>query len=356
MNNQHYKSILNHQTTAVILLNAELCLTFLNPAAEVLLELSFPRVNGQRISRLLKEENPKQQQELANALNSGSPFTKRRVSIHLPSLRNITVDYSATPISQDGEQLLLIEVQPLDRLLRISREETLLSSQQTTQTLVRGLAHEIKNPLGGLRGAAQLLERCLEDPSLTDYTQIIIEEADRLSNLVDQLLGPNSAPTMQPTNIHEVLERVYTLVDVENNGKVLIERDYDPSFPDIQGDKALLIQVFLNIIRNAVQAVNSIHTDDGVITLRTRSQRQFTIGNKRHRVVLRVDVIDNGPGIPPELIDNIFLPMVTGRAEGTGLGLSIAQSIINQHQGLIACTTEPGKTRFTIYIPLELDQ
>ena len=249
-----------------------------------------------------------------------------------------------------------MEIEPRDRLLRISREEEMLAQQETTRVLVRGMAHEIKNPLGGIRGAAQLLERELPDPELKDYTQVIIEEADRLRTLVDRMLGPNTAPRLSPTNIHEVLERVRTLLDAESKGTVTFSRDYDPSLPEFLGDKEQLIQALLNIARNAMEALEA-HLDQQAtpeIIFRTRALRQFTIGHKRHRLVCRIDIIDNGPGIPPELLQNVFYPMISGRADGTGLGLSIAQSIIGQHRGLIECDSEPGQTDFIIFIPLEL--
>ncbi len=206
-----------------------------------------------------------------------------------------------------------------------------------------------------LRGAAQLLARELNDPKLHDYTNIIIDEADRLRHLVDPMLGPHRAPEKQKTNIHEVLERVRQLVEAESDGSIRIIRDYDPSIPDILGDREQLIQAFLNVIRNAQQALrqDSPSDSDPTIVLRTRTLRQLTIGTHRHRLVCSVDIVDNGPGIPADLRASIFLPMVSGRAEGTGLGLSIAQSILNQHNGLIECRSEPGNTVFSLHIPLE---
>jgi two-component system nitrogen regulation sensor histidine kinase GlnL len=346
----HYKTVLDNLATAVLLIDDQLNLSYLNPAAEILLEVSLQRVTGEPIANLFLE-NGEQLEGLQAAIDSGSPFTKRQTLIRTPSPQEYTVDYTVTPIHNGTQTSLLMEIQPLDRLLRISREETIISSQQTTKTLVRGLAHEIKNPLGGLRGAAQLLEKELNDDNLKDYTQIIIEEADRLTRLVDQLLGPKKAPQMAALNIHEVLERVFTLIEAESAGSIALKRDYDPSIPDVQGDKEQLIQAVLNIVRNAMQALNG--QNNATIILRTRTHRQFTIGAVRHRLVVRIDIADNGPGIPGDLIDTIFLPMVTGRAEGTGLGLSISQSIINQHRGLVECASETGNTVFSLYIPLE---
>ncbi|OII59395.1 PAS domain-containing sensor histidine kinase, partial [Pseudomonas putida] len=268
--------------------------------------------------------------------------------------QTITVDYAVTPILHQGQTLLLLEVHPRDRLLRITKEEAQLSKQETTKMLVRGLAHEIKNPLGGIRGAAQLLARELPEEGLRDYTNVIIEEADRLRNLVDRMLGSNKLPSLAMTNIHEVLERVCSLVEAESQGCITLVRDYDPSLPDVLVDREQMIQAVLNIVRNAMQAISSQNELRlGRITLRSRALRQFTIGHVRHRLVARVEIIDNGPGIPPELQDTLFYPMVSGRPDGTGLGLAITQNIISQHQGLIECESHAGHTAFSIYLPLE---
>ena len=209
----------------------------------------------------------------------------------------------------------------------------------------------MKNPLGGIRGAAQLLARELSSPDQLEYTQIIIREVDRLRALVDQLLGPNKQLEPESLNIHEVLEHVRQLIEAEIDQTISVIRDYDPSLPDLSGDRSQLIQAILNITRNALQACEGQASCK--ITLRTRVLRQFTIGSNRHKLVCKIDIQDNGPGIPEDMIGLIFLPMVTGRAEGTGLGLSISQSIINRHGGLLECQSEPGNTVFTIYLPLE---
>lgn len=264
------------------------------------------------------------------------------------------MDCSVTPFPEEGSDnsRLILELHPVDRILRINREEGLISSQQNTQALIRGLAHEIKNPLGGLRGAAQLLARELPDPALEEYTRVIIGESDRLRDLVDRMLGSHRQPQFSQLNIHEILEHVRTLLSAEAGPGILFLRDYDPSLPDLRGDRSQLIQAIINIARNAMQATED-NAGDRVISLRTRVQRQFTIGANRYRLVCRVDIGDNGSGIPPELLYSIFIPMVSGRPQGTGLGLAISQSIINQHHGLIECSSEPGRTEFTLYIPLE---
>ncbi|MFA7554338.1 MAG: nitrogen regulation protein NR(II) [Spongiibacteraceae bacterium] len=350
--------ILGNLQTAILLVNPDLSIRYINSTAEALLEVSGNRVIGEPISLLFFEKDNADSSLLA-AINNINAFTKRETRLVLATTgQTITVDCAVTPIfEEDTVTSLIMELHPLDRLLRISREEGLLAAQQNSQALIRGLAHEIKNPLGGLRGAAQLLAKELPSEELTDYTNIIIEEADRLSNLVDRMLGSHNLLDIQALNIHEVLERVKSLIDAETCGQITILRDYDPSIPELKGDKEHLIQAILNVVRNAMQALLDNSSQKPVanptIELKTRTLRQFTIGSHRHRLVCNINISDNGPGIPKDIIETIFLPMVSGRADGTGLGLSIAQSIINHHHGLIECSSEPGKTVFAIYIPLE---
>jgi two-component system nitrogen regulation sensor histidine kinase GlnL len=290
--------------------------------------------------------------DFKRALTKGESLTKRNLALGTPA-HPITVNLTIVPIQEkdtDRAEAVLVQIEQVDRHLRISMEEQILAQQNAARMLLRGLAHEIKNPLGGIRGSAQLLQRELASEELREYTQIIMDESDRLQSLVDRMLGPNKPLLLEPINIHKVLERVRQLVQVEAPAGVSIERDYDPSIPLVNGDGDLLIQAILNIVRNAAQAVGV----RGRILIRTRIHRQVTIGNKRNRLVVKIDVEDDGPGIPDALMGQIFYPMVTGRAEGTGLGLSIAQSLINQHGGLIECNSEPGHTVFSIFLPLEM--
>jgi two-component system nitrogen regulation sensor histidine kinase GlnL len=351
-----HTDILDNLQTAILLVDPDLSVSYLNSSAEALLETSGNQVTGESIAVLFSEKETEEATVL-DAIKSNNAFTKRETLLALPNGRSITVDCAITPIINNDEvSAMIMELQPLDRLLKISREEGLLSSQQNSQNLIRGLAHEIKNPLGGLRGAAQLLAKELPNRSLTDYTNIIIEEADRLGNLVDRMLGSHNLMNMQALNVHEVLERVKSLVDAETGDRVALQRDYDPSIPDINGDKERLIQAVLNIVRNAMQALLSNEnctTEKPTITLKTRTLRQFTIGTKRHRLVCKIEISDNGPGIAKEISETLFFPMVSGRADGTGLGLSISQSIITHHHGLIECSSEPGNTIFNLIIPLE---
>jgi len=336
-------------TTAVTLLDTSMRLVYLNPAAEMLFEISARKARGKALATLLIERG-NVLENLAESLETGHPFSERELVLSLPGGRSATVDCIVSPVFEPNEPtVLLVEWLHLDRHLRISREEHLINQHNATSALLRGLAHEIKNPLGGLRGAAQLLESELASPDLREYTTVIIDEADRLQNLVDRMLGPRQMPQRAELNVHQVLERVRQLVRAEAPAGVTIRHDYDPSIPPVIGDHDQLVQATLNIVRNAVQALG----DEGTVTLRTRVQRQFTINQQRHKLVIRIDIIDDGPGIPPELQESIFYPMVSGRAEGTGLGLSIAQSVISQHGGLIECRSKPGNTVFTLLLPLE---
>lgn len=348
------QQLLEYLNTGILLLDVELSVIYMNPSAEVLLQVSGRRGVGEPFYDLAWESE-KDKKALKGSITTGYTFTKRETEITLHNAQVITVDYSVSPIihPESHTPCLLIEIQGRDRLMRISREEQIIAKQESTRELVRGMAHEIKNPLGGIRGAAQLLSRALPDRSLDEYTNIIIEEADRLRDLVDSLLGSHQLPKQEEVNIHEVLERVCQLIEVDQIGDIKIVRDYDPSIPEFIGDKSQLIQATLNLCRNAVQAMIESNTQNPTLTLRTRSRSQFTIGNRRHRLVTHVSFEDNGPGIPQHIKENLFYPMVSGRAEGTGLGLSIAQSLINQHDGIIECESEVGKTKFSIYLPIK---
>jgi two-component system nitrogen regulation sensor histidine kinase GlnL len=348
----HQQRILENLSTAVLLLDKALCLRYMNPAAEMLFEVSVRHMVGNPAELLIHCDEGVTRESLLQALETGHPFTERELNLSLPDSKRTTVDCTVIPLHESDEDSgLLIEIQQIDRQLRISREEHLLSQHQAAQELIRGLAHEIKNPLGGLRGAAQLLEQELPDPALMEYTQIIINEADRLKNLVNRMLGSNRLPTLQEVNIHSLLERVRNLVLVESQQKLTIIRDYDPSIPDLLVDRDSVIQALLNILRNAAREISG--DPQGQITLHTRILRQFTIGNRRYRLVAQIGIEDNGPGIPESIREKLFYPMVTASEDGVGLGLSIAQSLINQHGGLIECTSEPGKTLFSVLLPVE---
>ncbi|MCB1675297.1 MAG: PAS domain-containing protein [Halioglobus sp.] len=345
------RDILDSISTGIVALDRNLCVVALNAAGEALLETSEKRSVGAHARQLLSQPS-EWLEDLQQVLASSSPLVRRGMPLTLLGGQQIHVDVIVTPVpGETSSAQLLVELQPVDRLLKISREEGLIHAHETTRTVIRGLAHEIKNPLGGIRGAAQLLSRQLTSDDLCEYTTVIIREADRLRDLVDRLLGPNQQLCLQPLNIHQILEHVRHLIAAEWDNQVRFARDYDPSLPEFPADSAQLVQAILNIMRNALQAAEQ--PGHCHMTLRTRAQRQFTIGTTRHRLVCRVDIIDNGPGIPAELQHAVFAPMVTGRADGTGLGLSIAQSIVNRHGGLLECQSEPGNTVFTLYLPME---
>ena len=337
--------VLDNLTRAVVVLDADRRVTLLNSAAEGMLQISARQIEGEALTQIFPGVTVLDG-AISQALDEGASYAEREIRLSLGADRVITVDCAITPLPA---QRLLLEFEPLDRHLRISRENQLIAQNQAIRELIRGLAHEIKNPLGGLRGAAQLLEAELGDEEQREYTRVIINEADRLRTLVNGLLGPETKPDIQPTNLHEVLERVRHLAVAEAPAAIRITRDYDPSIPAIPASADQLIQALLNVVRNAMQALGR----EGEITLRSRTQRRLTIGGAQHRLVARVDIIDDGPGIPPALQNQIFYPMVTGRAEGSGIGLPIAQTLVNQHGGLIECSSEPGCTMFTVWLPLE---
>lgn len=351
-------NILDNLNTAIVLLDSELRVQFINPAAEMLLGASSNKITSRAITRLVVD--PELLASIKNTLESNHPFTQREKNLQLQDC-SVVVDLTVQPMQSDhNERQLLIEFNQLDRHLRITREENLLVQNETVRALLRSMAHEVKNPLGGIRGAAQLLEREFSDEELTEYTQIIIEEADRLKKLVDRMLGPNALPNRTMVNIHSVTERVRSLLKADKMHDVRIFFDYDPSIPEIEFDPEHLIQAVLNIVRNAAQALSEQSENatknidkEKKITIRTRIMRHFNIGQKYYRLVAKMDIIDNGPGISKQMQERIFMPLITGRAEGTGLGLSIAQSLISQNGGLIECQSRPGKTVFSLLLPIK---
>ncbi len=292
--------------------------------------------------------------QTALAGTSSNDFAALRFEASLRRLHQdpVPVHVNVAPTDTRGE--VLVELWPLEQQVRQDREERLLEQAQAHKELIRNLAHEIKNPLGGIRGAAQLLEMELQSPELAEYTQVIVHEADRLQSLVDRLLAPHRHPhQVGDVNIHEVCERVRSLILVEHPHGLRVQRDYDTSIPEFRGDRAQLIQALLNIVQNAAQALTErIAQGDACITLRTRVARQVTFGRQRYRLALELHVIDNGPGVPDAIRDRIFYPLVSGRDGGSGLGLTLAQTFVQQHHGMIECESAPGRTDFRILIPL----
>lgn len=343
-------ALLDSLATAVVAIDDGMRIRYLNNAAEQLLGTSARRAVDQRLTRALTVPDSLFAR-IREALESGQPFTDRQVTVEPHGQDPQVVDLYLSPFRTGDERAgLVLEINTVDRPLRIARDEAMLAQQEHARSLLRGLAHEIKNPLGGLRGAAQLLARQLPDEELSEYTSIIIREADRLQNLIDRMLGPTTRPRRDPVNLHEVLEHVRKIVIAGAPEGVHVRFDYDPSIPECLTDRDRLVQVILNIAGNALQALG----ESGRIVFRSRVVSNFTIGGTRHPLVACIEIIDNGPGVPEALIDQIFYPMVTGTDVGTGLGLSIAQSMMNQLGGLIECSSEPGKTTFTVLIPLEI--
>lgn len=343
-------ALLDQLSTAVMLLDDGLRIVYLNAAAEQLFSASMSRTLGKKLVQIVNLSDALLAR-LSEAIESGQPLTDRQAVIEPHGQEAKVVDVAISPQLTDNQQRgLLIEMDALDRPLRIARDEAILAQQEHARSLLRGLAHEIKNPLGGLRGAAQLLEKQLDDPDLHDYTNIIIQEADRLRALIDRMLGPVTRPAREVVNIHEVLEHVRKITHVGAPTNVSISFDYDPSIPEFYSDRDRLVQVLLNIAGNAINAIG----ESGEIVFRSRVISNFTIGTQRHPLVAAIEIRDDGPGVPDELLDQIFYPMVSGTDIGTGLGLSIAQSIMNQIGGLIECRSEPGNTIFTVLIPLEI--
>jgi two-component system nitrogen regulation sensor histidine kinase GlnL len=336
--------------SAVLVVSSSGSVRYANPAAEHLLEVSVKSLSRQKLSGLF-----------ANGEELGALCAQALAHRYADLRQDLTLQRGGreplhvhTMVSAAGEEEVVVELRENVQQLKLDREERILDQSQANKELIRNLAHEIKNPLGGIRGAAQLLELELPDALLREYTQVIIKEADRLQTLVDRLLAPHRRPhIVGDVNIHEVCERVRSLVLAEFPSGLTIRRDYDASIPEFRGDKEQLIQAVLNIVHNAAQALRSrIAAGDAEIVLRTRVARQVTLAKVRYGLALDLHIIDNGPGIAPEIRDRIFYPLVSGREGGSGLGLTLAQTFVQQHLGLIECESRPGLTDFRILIPL----
>jgi two-component system nitrogen regulation sensor histidine kinase GlnL len=335
--------------TAVLLQDDERRLVYANAAAENLFELSRRTLTGRTLSELFGPCMPLEA-AIERASASGASYTEQEVTLTPPGRSLLHLACTASRVDAPGVALLL-ELRPIDHALRIAREERLAEQQQANRELIRSLAHEIKNPLGGIRGAAQLLERELDRPALAEYTQVIITEADRLRSLVNRLLGPHRAPAFRRINVHEVLVRAKGVVQAEFPA-IPIVCDFDSSLPEFDADYEQLMQAALNIVRNAAQALAGSTTAAPVIRLVTRVARGVTLARQRHRLAVAMHVEDNGPGVPDAIRDRIFFPLVSGREGGSGLGLTIAQTLVAQHGGTIECTSTPGRTRFSVLLPI----
>jgi two-component system nitrogen regulation sensor histidine kinase GlnL len=351
MSTHPYSQAFDILATLVAVVHVDGKVVFANSALEDMLGVSKRHIEGDSLSQyFLKPAGF--ESVLKGAQNKA--FVVMRYDAHLrrPVAEPLPVHVIVAPTDKENE--VLVELLPLEQQARLEREDRLIDQAQANKELIRNLAHEIKNPLGGIRGAAQLLQMEVAGRDLVEYTQVIVHEADRLQLLVDRLLAPHRRPrVVGEVNIHEVCERVRTLILAEFPRGLKVVRDYDISIPDIRGDREQLIQAVLNIVHNAAHALSEkIAVGDAQIVLKTRIFRQATFGKNRHRLALELHVVDNGPGVPEEIKDRLFFPLVSGRDGGSGLGLNLAQSFIQQHHGLIECDSEPGRTDFKIVIPL----
>jgi len=344
--------------TAVVVVDHNQAVLYMNPSAENLFEASHTSVAGLTIERLLGE-NAILAAAISYARASHSSYTEHEIEIATSGRQRLNLACTVSPADLgDPAAVMLLEFRQIDQQLRVEREARLLEQSQAHRELIRNLAHEIKNPLGGIRGAAQLLDRELERPGLHEYTQVIIKESDRLQALMDRLLTPHRLPLPLPgpVNIHEVLERVRSVMLAEFPD-IAVRRDYDTSLPLLTGDREQLIQVVLNIVRNAAQAIKGSGMDlaSGEIRLRTRVARQVTIARRRFRHAVQIEICDNGPGIPESMRERVFQPLISGREGGSGLGLTIAHNFITQHRGAITFESVPGRTCFTLLLPVQDD-
>ncbi len=345
--------ILDTLNSSVICLDKKRTISYLNFAAEELFSSSASNLYGKNIHQLLSRVEPNNITKKLDAFSADSfAVTEHDARITLASGKSISADYSIYPIdSSEDTHRILLEIKPLDWQSIITSEEFTNLKKQASLQFAQGMAHEIKNPLGGIRGAAQLLERELSEPKMKQYTEVIISEVDRLTALINNMLGPNTEIIKSPVNILEVLEHIRRLMLAAESTRINIKIDYDPSIPELMGDKRQLIQALLNIVQNAVQSIDTT----GQITFKTRIGRRFTVGKITHPLVVQVDISDNGSGISAEIQDTIFLPMVTNKAQGSGLGLPIAQEIVSRHGGIILFDSSPQGTTFSTILPLSLD-
>lgn len=334
------------------MLDDDYVVRYTNQSAENLLGSGAKALVGQRFLPLFSDA-PQLGSLLAEAFAVHWSYRTLTLNYERPGRDPLPLSCTLAPIDVPATRLL-IELRPIQEQLRLEREERLLDQQETTRELLRNLAHEIKNPLGGLRGSAQLLERELDRPDLKEYTQVIIKEADRLQVLLDRLLTPRRAVQLAQVNIHEVLERVRSLVQAEFPAGISVLRNYDPSVPDMVGDVEQLIQAVLNVVRNAAQALLSGANGGkgGAIVLRTRASRQVTIARQRHKLALELQVMDDGPGVPEDIRDRVFNPLVSGREGGSGIGLALVQTYVQNHGGVVEFDSRPGRTIFTLLLPL----
>lgn len=341
--------LLENLQSAIIFIDHQKVIKTVNIAAETLLCQSRRYLIGQPFEQFVSV--PAVNRTIDECLSTMAQFTLREVAI-ASSTAEVLVDMTLSCVNPhlDNEQAsVLIEINSINRISRFMKEKNQMERQQSFRLMMRGLAHEIKNPLGGIRGAAQLLDREINDPAHQELTDILIKEADRLTRLVDRVMGSREQLKPVPLNIHEVLEHVVHLLAVKSSETVRVERFYDPALPEITADKEQLIQAVLNIVGNAIEAQQGC--DKTIVGLVTQFERYVTINQQMYRQVLNIKIWDKGPGVSDDMKDILFDPLITGRPEGSGLGLSITQEIIQRHKGIVQLEEFDGKTCFSIYLP-----
>ena len=342
-------SFLNQLTSEIIILNEDLKIVWLNYSA-LNKGWVIDDKNNLITNQLSEVTNSSLVSLFKSAIRKNLSQTKRDFELINSKLEKREIDITVR--WSNSYECLIVEILCVDNLNKMVDSSKTFSIQKIAANLARTLAHEVKNPLSGIKGSAQILSKKLKDDFSTKFLKIIIDETDRLNDIVTKILTPPSKPNLALFNIHSALEQVYSLADADDN-KVELIRDYDPSIPEINGDENLFIQAILNIVKNAQQAVEN--TKNASITIKSRIQFGKPINGTIHPTVCSIEIKDNGPGIPNELQDQVFFPMVSVKKQGSGLGLTIAQDIIRIHGGGIIFSSNPGSTVFSIQIPLKLN-
>ncbi len=343
------EKLFDYLNSAVMCIDQNHKICQINATTEELFEMSEGGLVNASLESIILQTNDTFFRSLSFVANNNQPITERETHFALSNGKKMIVDYSIKPINEfDDETRFFIEISPISRHIQIAKDEYAHTQKQAAAQLTRGMAHEIKNPLGGIRGAAQLLASEINNPELKEYTDVIIKEADRLTDLLNNMLGPNKALDKQNVNILEILEHIRQVLMAACQKQIIFQRDYDPSIPEISADKNQLIQAFMNLARNAIQAID----ERGKIIFKTRILNQHTIGIHKYPTVLMVSITDNGSGIDKEVANNLFLPMVTSKQDGSGLGLPISQKIIMDHGGIIQCNPGENTTSFNTLLPL----
>lgn len=340
--------LIDSLSTSVVVIDHQLRIRYVNNAAELLFEFSRKQMLSNPITSFIAHNSLKSEQ-LLKAMEYQESFTEGELALTFSHGKHCIVDFMAKAFETDSNIHLLMEFVQIDQQRKLFKDSQHWAHQQAAKELIRGLAHEIKNPLGGIRGAAQLLEKELINDEHKEFTTLIMQQSDRLRNMVDKLLGPTTVPNFKKQSVHKAIEQIRSLITFEAGESIDIVRDYDPSIPETEIDSDMIQQAILNIARNAIQALNN----QGKLTLRTRIQRQQLIQGRLQPLCIEITIMDDGPGIAPEIKSTLFYPMVTTKSDGTGLGLSIAQSLIEHHRGKIEVESWPGHTEFRILLPID---